>query len=104
MDKLRVTGGRPLEGEVRISGAKNAALPIMCAALLSDRPLRLTNMPALRDISTMAKLLGEMGVSVERAAATGGMVLHAAKIKSPTASYEMVKTMRASVMVLGPLV
>jgi UDP-N-acetylglucosamine 1-carboxyvinyltransferase len=103
MDKLKITGGRRLEGEVRISGAKNAALPIMCAALLSERPLRLTNLPALRDISTMAKLLGEMGVGVERSAATGGMVLHAAQIKSPTASYELVKTMRASVLVLGPL-
>ena len=66
MDKLKITGGRPLEGEVRVSGAKNAALPIMCAALLTEKPLVLTNMPRLRDVGTMAKLLGEMGVQVDR--------------------------------------
>ena len=102
MDKLKITGGRPLEGEVRVSGAKNAALPIMCAALLSTKPVHLTNVPQLRDVSTMARLLGEMGVRVERSP-EGRVVLHAAAIKDPTASYEMVKTMRASVMVLGPL-
>src|SRR5262245_20917711 len=101
MDKLRITGGRPLNGEIRISGAKNAALPIMCAALLTDRPLRLSNLPLLRDVSTMAKLLGQMGVGVERA--DGGMVLQAKAISEPTAAYELVKTMRASVLVLGPL-
>ena len=102
MDKLRITGGRPLEGELRVSGAKNAALPIMCAALLSAKPLTLTNVPRLRDVSTMAKLLGEMGLGVERSP-EGRVVLHAAAIKDPTASYELVKTMRASVLVLGPL-
>jgi UDP-N-acetylglucosamine 1-carboxyvinyltransferase len=102
MDKLKITGGRPLEGEIPVSGAKNAALPIMCAALLIDKPLTLTNVPRLRDVSTMAKLLGEMGLRVERSA-DGRMVLHAAAIKDPTASYELVKTMRASVLVLGPL-
>ena len=61
MDKLKITGGRPLEGEVRISGAKNAALPIMCAALLTAKPLALANVPRLRDVSTMAKLLGADG-------------------------------------------
>src|SRR5687767_1781381 len=101
MDKLKITGGRPLEGEVRVSGAKNAALPIMCAALLSSKPLALTNVPQLRDVSTMAKLLAQMGVSVERA--ENRTVLHAKAINDPTASYELVKTMRASVLVLGPL-
>ena len=102
MDKLKITGGRPLEGEVRISGAKNAALPILCAALLTAKPLHITNVPLLRDVSTMAKLLGEMGVRLERSH-DGQVTLHAAAIKDPTASYELVKTMRASVLVLGPL-
>ena len=102
MDKLRITGGRALEGEVRISGAKNAALPIMCAALLSAKPLTVANVPRLRDIATMVKLLGQMGVQVERSA-EGRMSLHAEHIKDPTAPYELVKTMRASVLVLGPL-
>ena len=101
MDKLRITGGRPLEGEIRVSGAKNAALPIMCAALLTSKPLVLTNVPALRDVSTMTRLLSEMGVQAERSA--GRLVLHAASVKEPTASYDLVKTMRASVLVLGPL-
>jgi len=101
MDKLRITGGRPLEGEVRVSGAKNAALPIMCAALLSAKPLALTNVPRLRDVSTMAKLLAQMGVAVERG--DEKTVLHARSITDPTAAYELVKTMRASVLVLGPL-
>jgi UDP-N-acetylglucosamine 1-carboxyvinyltransferase len=101
MDKLKITGGRPLEGEVRISGAKNAALPIMCAALLSPKPLVLTNVPRLRDVSTMAKLLAQMGVAVDRG--DDKTVLHAKEITDPTAAYELVKTMRASVLVLGPL-
>jgi UDP-N-acetylglucosamine 1-carboxyvinyltransferase len=102
MDKLKITGGRPLEGTLPVSGAKNAALPIMCAALLTDKPLELSNLPLLRDVSTMAKLLGQMGVAVERA--NGKMSLRAKQIREPTADYELVKTMRASVMVLGPLV
>jgi UDP-N-acetylglucosamine 1-carboxyvinyltransferase len=102
MDKLKITGGRPLEGEVRMSGAKNAALPIMCAALLTAKPLIVTNVPHLRDVSTMAKLLGEMGLRVERSP-EGRVVLQAQTIRDPTASYELVKTMRASVLVLGPL-
>jgi UDP-N-acetylglucosamine 1-carboxyvinyltransferase len=101
MDKLKIRGGRRLEGEVRISGAKNAALPIMCAALLSDQPLRLANVPRLMDVSTMAKLLGQMGVEVQRS--DEKMVLEARSIRDPTASYDLVKTMRASVLVLGPL-
>jgi UDP-N-acetylglucosamine 1-carboxyvinyltransferase len=101
VDRLRVTGGRPLEGTVQVSGAKNAALPILCAALLTGKPLRLANVPQLMDISTMAKLLGRMGVEVERR--DGGMVLCAKSISDPTAPYDLVKTMRASVLVLGPL-
>jgi UDP-N-acetylglucosamine 1-carboxyvinyltransferase len=101
VDKLKITGGRPLEGEVQVSGAKNAALPIMCAALLSSKPLTLSNVPKLRDVSTMAKLLAQMGVSVDRGEAR--TVLQAKAITDPTATYELVKTMRASVLVLGPL-
>jgi len=103
VDKLRIRGGRPLEGEVQVSGAKNAALPIMCAALLSEQPLRLTNVPYLMDVRTMAKLLRQMGVTADPPA-EGKLALHAGRIKDPTASYDLVKTMRASVLVLGPLV
>jgi UDP-N-acetylglucosamine 1-carboxyvinyltransferase len=102
VDKLRIRGGRPLEGEVRVSGAKNAALPIMCAALLSSEPLRLSNVPQLMDVRTMAKLLRQMGVAAEPPV-DGRLVLHAARISDPTAGYDLVKTMRASVLVLGPL-
>jgi UDP-N-acetylglucosamine 1-carboxyvinyltransferase len=102
VDKLRIRGGRSLEGEVRISGAKNAALPIMCAALLTDKPLRLSNVPQLMDVRTMAKLLRQMGVAAEPPA-DNAITLHAARISDPTAGYDLVKTMRASVLVLGPL-
>ena len=101
MDKLRISGGRPLEGEVAVSGAKNAALPIMCAALLTEKPLVLSNVPRLMDVATMAKLLGRMGVDVDRS--SQGMRLCANTIGDPTAPYDLVKTMRASVLVLGPL-
>jgi UDP-N-acetylglucosamine 1-carboxyvinyltransferase len=101
VDKLRITGGRPLEGEVAVSGAKNAALPIMCAALLTEKPLSLGNVPRLMDISTMAKLMARMGVEVDRG--PDSMRLNAARISEPTAPYDLVKTMRASVLVLGPL-
>jgi UDP-N-acetylglucosamine 1-carboxyvinyltransferase len=101
MDKLRIHGGRALEGTVTISGAKNAALPILCATLLTDQPLHLGNVPSLMDVSTMAKLLGRMGVQVERR--DGAMTLDSRRIADPTAPYELVKTMRASVLVLGPL-
>jgi UDP-N-acetylglucosamine 1-carboxyvinyltransferase len=106
MDKLLIAGGRPLEGEVRVSGAKNAALPIMCTALLTERPLTLTNVPALMDVRTMAKLLAQMGVEVGTQSAgenEGGLQLRARAITNPEAPYELVKTMRASVLVLGPL-
>jgi UDP-N-acetylglucosamine 1-carboxyvinyltransferase len=101
VDKLRIRGGRPLEGEVAVSGAKNAALPIMCAALLSGEPLRLANVPRLMDVATMAKLLARMGVAVERR--DSEVTLRAREIADPTAPYELVRTMRASVLVLGPL-
>jgi UDP-N-acetylglucosamine 1-carboxyvinyltransferase len=101
VDKLKITGGRALEGEIRVSGAKNAALPIMCAALLTAKPLTVTNVPRLRDVATMAKLLGQMGVAVEHG--NEKINLDAGKIAEPTAAYDLVKTMRASVLVLGPL-
>ena len=106
MDKLVVTGGGRLSGEVQISGAKNAALPILCASLLSTEPLRLTNVPELNDIDTMLKLLEQMGVKVERGGGgdKGSITLDASGLNNPLAPYEMVKTMRASILVLGPLV
>lgn len=103
MNKLLITGGRPLDGEVHVSGAKNAALPIMCAALLSPEPLAMSNVPKLMDVATMAKLLAQMGVIIERAA-DGRMTLRAETIGNPAAPYDMVRTMRASILVLGPLV
>ena len=103
MDKLLIKGGAALSGEVAISGAKNAALPILCAALLTAEPLHLTNVPQLNDISTMLRLLGGMGVGVTMDG-VDGMVLDGGGLNNPVASYEMVKTMRASILVLGPLV
>ena len=105
MDKLRMVGGTPLKGEVVIAGAKNAALPILCACLLTDQPVVLRNVPDLQDVRTMLKLLQEIGVTVDfpDASDRSHMVLSAAVIKSSEATYEMVKTMRASILVLGPL-
>ena len=103
MDKLVIEGGVPLRGEVPISGAKNAALPILCAALLTSEPLVVENVPHLRDVTTMLTLLGQMGVSISLDEKLG-VELHAAELSSPLAPYELVKTMRASVLVLGPLV
>jgi len=102
MDKLKISGGRPLEGSIRISGAKNAALPILCAALLTAEPLTLTNVPHLNDVRTMQTLLAQMGVGVD-AGTAGTVVLDAARIEWPLAPYELVKTMRASILALGPL-
>ncbi len=102
MSKLLIQGGVPLSGEVRISGAKNAALPIMCAALLSAAPLRLTNVPHLRDVTTLLNLLGGMGVGVSLDEKLG-LELDAGPLHTPLAPYELVKTMRASILVLGPL-
>ena len=103
MDKLLIEGGRPLEGEVSVSGAKNAALPILCAALLTREPLVLTNVPQLKDVRTMRSLLTQMGVAQE-APAPGNITLDAGTIDWPLAPYELVKTMRASILALGPLV
>lgn len=102
MDKLRIQGGVRLSGEIAISGAKNAALPILCAALLTREPLVLHNVPQLNDIDTLLRLLGSMGVRSSREADT--VTLDASQITEPVAPYEMVKTMRASILVLGPLV
>ncbi|MCA2998406.1 MAG: UDP-N-acetylglucosamine 1-carboxyvinyltransferase [Rhodocyclaceae bacterium] len=101
MQKLKIRGGTSLNGSVRISGAKNAALPIISASLLSAEPLVLTNVPRLNDIGTMAELLVQMGVKADRSAES--LTLSAASIVDKTAPYEMVKTMRASILVLGPL-
>ncbi|MBL8470322.1 MAG: UDP-N-acetylglucosamine 1-carboxyvinyltransferase [Rhodocyclaceae bacterium] len=105
MDKLLIIGGTRLAGEIEISGAKNAALPILCASLLTREPLTLTRVPALNDVRTMLKLLQRMGVKVEIAPGTGGdtVTLCAAGLDNPLAPYELVKTMRASILVLGPL-
>ncbi len=103
MDKLLIHGGSPLKGEVAISGAKNAALPILCAALLTNEPMHFTNVPHLNDISTMLRLLAEMGVGVTMDG-VDGIILDGGGLNNPLASYEMVKTMRASILVLGPLV
>ena len=102
MDKLLIQGGTRLSGEIAISGAKNAALPILCAALLAAEPVTFTNVPQLKDIGTLLELLAQMGVKVEREADT--VTLDASGLNNPVAPYEMVKTMRASILVLGPLV
>lgn len=105
MEKLRMVGGTPLKGEVKIAGAKNAALPILCACLLTDESVVLRNLPDLQDVRTMLKLLQEIGVAVSfpNPIDRNHVVLNAAVIKSSEATYEMVKTMRASILVLGPL-
>lgn len=102
MDKLLIRGGRKLRGEVLISGAKNAALPELCAALLTDRPVTLHNVPRLKDVATMLKLVHNMGVSAERDD-NGTVRIDARSLEVPEAPYELVKTMRASVLALGPL-
>ena len=104
MDKLRIKGGKPLAGTVEISGAKNAALPELCAALLTAETVTLHNVPGLQDVATMLKLIRNMGVEAERSASVPGTVtLNAGPLSSPEAPYELVKTMRASVLALGPL-
>src|SRR3990172_1208198 len=103
MDKLIVTCGIPLKGEIRISGAKNAALPVLVASLLTDEPVRVGNVPHLQDITTTMELLGRMGVTLvvdEKM----GVEADASQVKSVCAPYDLVKTMRASILVLGPLV
>lgn len=102
MDKLRIRGGNQLKGEVLISGAKNAALPELCAALLTSERVTLRNVPRLQDVSTMLKLIRNMGVQVEQGE-EGVVALRAAEPIKAEAPYELVKTMRASVLALGPL-
>jgi UDP-N-acetylglucosamine 1-carboxyvinyltransferase len=104
MDKLRIKGGKSLAGSVDISGAKNAALPELCAALLTADTVTLRNVPGLQDVATMLKLIRNMGVAAEPSASVPGMItLNAGSLSSPEAPYELVKTMRASVLALGPL-
>jgi len=102
MDKLLIRGGRRLAGVVDISGAKNAALPQLCACLLTEEPVTLENVPRLQDVSTMVKLIRNMGVEVERGD-DGVVRVDASRLTSPEAPYDLVKTMRASVLALGPL-
>jgi len=102
MDKLVIQGGIPLSGEIRISGAKNAALPILCAALLTEEPLRIGNVPYLRDVTTMLELLNQMGAEISVNDRMGVEIV-ARKLHNPAAPYELVKTMRAAILVLGPL-
>jgi UDP-N-acetylglucosamine 1-carboxyvinyltransferase len=102
MDKLKISGGVPLRGEIPISGAKNAALPILCASLLTADDLVVDNVPQLQDVATALKLLRQMGVVAERDGAA--VRLNASTVSHPEAPYELVKTMRAAILVLGPLV
>ncbi|MGH8807965.1 MAG: UDP-N-acetylglucosamine 1-carboxyvinyltransferase, partial [Noviherbaspirillum sp.] len=102
MDKLLITGGNRLSGEIAISGAKNAALPILCAGLLSSDTVQLSNVPHLQDVNTMLKLLRQMGLRVEQDG--DRIALNGSAIDKWEAPYELVKTMRAAILVLGPLV
>ena len=102
MDKLIIRGGRTLQGEVAISGAKNAALPELCAALLTPEKVTLANVPRLQDVATMLKLIRNMGVQANHGE-DGSVNIDASTLSSPEAPYELVKTMRASVLALGPL-
>jgi UDP-N-acetylglucosamine 1-carboxyvinyltransferase len=102
MDKLLIRGGRALHGELTVSGAKNAALPELCAALLTPEPVQLHNVPRLQDVATMLKLIRNMGVQAQ-AEGADAVRIDASALSSPEAPYELVKTMRASVLVLGPL-
>src|SRR4051812_23614265 len=101
MQKLSIEGGIPLSGAIRVAGAKNAALPILAATLLTAEPMRITNVPRLNDVHTMVKLLSGMGVRAE--AGEHEVTLAADAIGQPYAPYELVKTMRASILALGPL-
>src|SRR5579871_2148225 len=106
MDKFRITGGRPLMGRVRVSGAKNAALPALTAALLTEERVILHNVPRVRDISTLRSLLEDLGVdsAVTHEEHGNRIEIEARQLLNPVAPYELVKQMRASVLVLGPLV
>jgi len=102
VDKLLIEGGARLSGEVAMSGAKNAALPILCASLLCAEPMRFSNVPQLNDVSTMLRLIAQMGVTVTPGG-EDGLILDSQGLDNPTAPYDLVKTMRASILVLGPL-
>jgi UDP-N-acetylglucosamine 1-carboxyvinyltransferase len=102
VDKILVEGGQPLHGEVRISGAKNAVLPILCAALLADEPMSIRNVPRLHDVRTTLRLLGELGAGID-IGDDYTIGIDPRSVHSHVAPYELVKTMRASVLVLGPL-
>jgi UDP-N-acetylglucosamine 1-carboxyvinyltransferase len=104
MDQIRIRGGRPLSGEINISGSKNAGLPLMAAGLLTDERLTLSNVPRLADIQTMAALLAQHGVAVDRPTDDGRVLSIGGAITSTVAPYDIVRKMRASVLVLGPLV
>lgn len=103
MDKIVVTGGTPLHGTIPVSGSKNACLPLMTAALLTDQPLTLTNVPNLADMGTMAALLESLGATVEREPEQNRATLRVERIRSPLAHYDIVRKMRASILVLGPM-
>jgi UDP-N-acetylglucosamine 1-carboxyvinyltransferase len=105
LDKLLIQGGKPLKGEIAITGAKNAALPILCAGLLSAEPITLRNLPDLQDVRTIIKILAQMGLKVTfpNPGDRSVVVLDGSDIHTPEASYDLVKTMRASILVLGPL-
>ena len=107
MDQIIIQGGNPLKGEVAISGAKNAALPLMAASLLSPEPLTLCNLPRLADVVTMTQLLEQHGVQINSSADSengSSITFNAAKISNTLAPYDLVRRMRASALVLGPLV
>ena len=103
MDKIRIRGGRPLSGEILIGGAKNAALPLMAAGLLTEERLVLTNVPRLADIETMSSLLAQHGIAVESPTNEGRTLSLGGPITNTEAPYDIVRKMRASVLVLGPL-
>lgn len=101
MDKFLITGGVKLDGEVRISGAKNAALPLLAATILADSPITITNVPNLKDVNTLVKLIGGLGVTIGYENDT--VKADTSTLDNQFAPYELVKTMRASILVLGPL-
>ena len=103
MDKIIIEGGRPLHGTIRVSGAKNAALPLMAAAILAPGEHLLHNVPDLRDTRTMLTLLASFGLKWRRREGDGALLIDSSTIDNIEASYDLVKTMRASVLVLGPL-
>ena len=101
MDKFKIVGGRPLTGELPVSGSKNSALPALAAALLTDEPVILRRIPQVKDIDTMQSLLSYIGADIQMQ--NGAVHVHAKRLENPEAPYEVVKTMRASSLVLGPL-